>query len=181
MRPNYKPKLTNRPKHIQQDNCYYFLTVRTIDGLWFLQPDKYKRILLEVIRDKIKKFELPLIAYVILQNHYHLITKFTDAGLIPKFIKELNGASARYINKADSAIDRKIWWNYYDHAIRDDADFYKHLNYIHQNPIKHGLSKDFDYQFSSYNAWVQRRGKDYLDHAFEQYPVINFVMKGDEY
>jgi len=181
MRPNYKPNPTNRPKHIKQGDKFYFFTARTIDGQWFLRPDKYKQILLDVIKEKSKKFNFPLIVYAMLHNHYHLINKINEAEKIPKFIGEINGASARYINKADSVIDRKVWWNYYDHAIRDESDFFKHLNYIHQNPIKHGISKDFDYNFSSYGAWVKKKGKEYLNHSFEKYPIVDFVMKGDEF
>lgn len=182
MRPSkFKYKHTNRPKHIQQDNSFYFFTVRTIDGQWFLQPDNYKQILLDTIKDKTKKFKFPLIAYVILQNHYHLICNVSDARKISKFIGELNGASARAINIADSAINRKIWWNYYDHVIRNESDFFKHLNYIHQNPIKHDLAESFSYKFSSYGIWLKKKGKEYLDHSFEKYPIADFMMKGDDF
>ena len=180
MRSNYKPKFTNRPKHFQQNDSFYFFTVRTLDGQWFLQPDLYKQILLDMIREKAAKFKFPLIAYAILQNHYHLILKIPDAQKIPKFIGELNGTSARTINQADSIIDRKIWWNYYDHVIRNESDFFKHLNYIHQNPIKHNVTKNFSYKFSSYDSWLKKKGKEYLDHSFEKYPIADFVMRGDE-
>ncbi|MDO8443990.1 MAG: transposase [bacterium] len=120
-------------------------------------------------------------AYVILHNHYHIIVKVADAQKMSKFMAELNGASAREINKADSVIDRKIWWNFYDHIIRNEADFFKHLNYLHQNPIKHGLTKDFSYKFSSYDAWIRRKGKEYLDDAFEKYPIVDFKSFNDDF
>lgn len=36
------------------------------------------------------------------------------------------------------AKDAPIWHQYADHVIRDEKDYFCHLNYIHQNPIKHG-------------------------------------------
>ncbi|MFA7253105.1 MAG: transposase [Patescibacteria group bacterium] len=181
MRPNYKPNFTNRPNHIQQDDSFYFLTVRTVNAQWFLQPDPYKQIVFDKIHEKIKKFGYQLIAFAILNNHYHLLVKIVDSKKIAKFMNELNGASAREINKADFVIDRKIWWNYLDHVIRDEADFFKHLNYIHQNPIKHGLTKELDYKFSSYSAWVRKKGVEYLNHSFEKYPVVDFKTFNDEF
>lgn len=86
MRANYKPKFTNRPKHLKVDNSFYFFTIRAIEGQWFLKPDKYKQILLKVLKEKTKKFEYKLIAYAILNNHYHLILKIAGAKNIPKFI-----------------------------------------------------------------------------------------------
>lgn len=181
MRQNYKPIITNRPTHILQDDSFYFITVRTVDAQWFLQPESYKQILLDKIHEKASKFGYPLIAFVILNNHYHLILKVDDSSKLSKFISELNGSSSREINKADHVIDRKIWWNFYDHIIRDESDFFKHLNYIHQNPIKHELAKDFGYRFSSYNAWVEKKGVEYMDHSFEDYPIIDFVSFNDEF
>lgn len=179
MRKNYKPSLTNRPQHLLQNNSDYFLTVRVVDAQFILRPDKYKQILLHKIKEKTEKFGFGLTAYAILHNHYHLMIKVVDSGKLSKFMGELNGSSAREINKADGVLERKIWWNYYDHIIRGETDFFKHLNYIHQNPIKHGLSKSFEYQFSSYDGWVEKKGKEYLDHAFEKYPIIDFVANED--
>lgn len=181
MKQNQKPNFANRPKHLLQNDSFYFITIRTIEGQWFLKPDKYKQILLEKIKEKVKKFENSLIAYAILNNHDHLLIKVTDAKYLPKMIAEINGASARAINTTDNAINRKIWWNYYDHIIRDEVDFYKHLNYIHQNPIKHSVSDTLGYKFSSYDSWLKIKGKEYLDDCFEKYPIIDFVTYQDEY
>ena len=36
--------------------------------------------------------------------------------------------------------DRGIWQRrFWEHAIRDDRDFERHLDYIHYNPVKHGF------------------------------------------
>lgn len=181
MRANYKPNFKNRPPHILGQDGFYFITSRTINGHWFLQPDKYKKILLDIIKTKTKDLNVPLIAYAILTNHYHLIVDMKNGAELSKLIRQINGSSARQINQADSAIDRKIWWNYFETYLKDERDFYIHLNYIHQNPIKHGSSKDFNYDFSSYNAWVVKKGQEYLDDCFNKYPIIDFKVFNDEF
>lgn len=45
----------------------------------------------------------------------------------------------------------------WEHAIRDDEDYRQHLDYIHYNPVKHGLvesPKDWDY--SSFRRFVDQ-------------------------
>lgn len=180
MKPNYKPNLDNRPKHLFVDNSYYFITSRTIEGQWFLRPEEYKTILFDVIKSKIELFDSKLIAYVILHNHYHLILDIKKASDLSKFMNQINGASSRLINKADHVIDRKIWWNYYDHIIRNEKDFFMHLNYIHQNPIKHGIG-DFNYKFSSYAQWEKKKGKDYLIDCFQEYPIVDLTVATDDF
>jgi putative transposase len=36
--------------------------------------------------------------------------------------------------------ERGIWQRrFWEHVIRDDRDFEKHMDYLHFNPVKHGL------------------------------------------
>jgi len=180
MKPSYKPNFKNRPPHIIKQNGYYFITSRTLNAQWVLQPDKYKQILLDIIKNKTKKFSFSLVAYVILNNHYHIIVDAKKADDLSKFMNEINGASSRLINDADGVVGRKIWWNYFESLLATEAAFYTHLNYLHQNPIKHGLTKDFSYKFSSYNGWVKKKGREYLDDSYRKYSVIDFKILNDE-
>jgi putative transposase len=47
--------------------------------------------------------------------------------------------------------ERGIWQRrYWEHAIRDDADLERHVDYIHFNPVKHGhVSQVCDWPYSS--------------------------------
>ena len=39
--------------------------------------------------------------------------------------------------------DRGIWQRgYWEHTIRDDVDYQRHMDYVHFNPVKHGLVID---------------------------------------
>ncbi len=42
------------------------------------------------------------------------------------------------------------------HAIEDDRDYERHADYIHFNPVKHGLvSSVKDWPHSSFHRWVR--------------------------
>ena len=48
---------------------------------------------------------------------------------------------------------RRFW----EHLIRDDDDFARHVDYIHHNPVKHGLvANAFAWRWSSIHAFVRR-------------------------
>ena len=53
---------------------------------------------------------------------------------------------------------RAIWQRrYWEHQIRDDDDLQRHVDYIHFNPVKHGLvSRVQDWPYSSFHRFVQR-------------------------
>ena len=54
--------------------------------------------------------------------------------------------------------ERGLWQRrYWEHAIRDDADLERHIDYIHFNPVKHGLvSRVCDWPYSSFKQNVER-------------------------
>ena len=49
----------------------------------------------------------------------------------------------------------RVWQNrFWDHVIRDEDDFDRHLDYIHRNSVKHGFSSGpFDWSYSSFRKF----------------------------
>jgi putative transposase len=52
--------------------------------------------------------------------------------------------------------ERGIWQRrFWEHTIRDDADDAAHMDYVHFNPVKHGLVSDVaDWPYSSFRRCV---------------------------
>jgi len=53
--------------------------------------------------------------------------------------------------------ERGIWQRrYWEHTIRDERDYAAHMDYVHFNPVKHGLVQEAaDWPFSSFHRCVQ--------------------------
>ena len=71
--------------------------------------------------------------------------------------------------------ERGIWQRrYWEHLIRDDTDYERHVEYCYINPIKHGLvSRVQDWPHSSFHHDV-RRGLFPIDWAGEFEPIGQF-------
>ena len=54
--------------------------------------------------------------------------------------------------------ERGIWQRrYWEHLIKNEADFQAHMDYVHVNPVKHGLvSRVSDWPFSTFHKLVER-------------------------
>ena len=54
--------------------------------------------------------------------------------------------------------ERGIWQRrYWEHLVRDEEDFQRHVDYIHWNPVKHGWVKRVnDWPHSSFHNYVRR-------------------------
>lgn len=61
-------------------------------------------------------------------------------------------------NSKNKKREKGIWQRrYWEHTIRDENDLYRHLDYIHYNPIKHGfVTKAIDYPYSSFENFVSK-------------------------
>lgn len=104
-------------------------------------------------------------AAVVLPDHLHAICTLPpgDAdysgrwrAIKARFSRALAGRGVPIVRNRRGEYDlwqRRFW----EHLIRDDGDFARHVDYIHYNPVKHGLVADpFDWRWSSIHAFARR-------------------------
>lgn len=104
-------------------------------------------------------------AIVILPNHIHAIWTLPqdDAdfslrwrrikSLFSKSLPKLEGVNDVQLRRGERGIWQRRFW---EHAIRDEADYERHVHYCYGNPVKHGLVKEIaDWPFSSYHHDVK--------------------------
>lgn len=172
------------PPHLYFDDRIYFITGRTINKQKFWNTASKKRLFLSCLRAGLQKLKIPIYAWVLLDNHYHLLCQIRKGKDIPEFVNFLNGRSSFELNKLEKIKNRKIWYQYWDHCIRNDADLWKHFNYIHHNPVKHGYVKTQEecanYQFCSYRQWKEKKGEEWLNWCFHDYPIADFTVDDED-
>jgi putative transposase len=88
------------------------------------------------------------VAICILPDHIHAVWQLPDgdadyASRWSLFKSGFSRGLAPAPTRSPSKIAKRekgIWQRrYWEHAIRDDADLERHVDYIHYNPVKHGL------------------------------------------
>ena len=61
--------------------------------------------------------------------------------------------SASRVQKGEQAVWQRRFW---EHQVRDERDFMQHVDYIHYNPVRHGLVKaPKDWEYSSFHRYVR--------------------------
>jgi putative transposase len=173
---------SHHPPHVLVDDIWYAFTGSTYGGRRFLHPTGHK----DIVRDKLKalvtEYRLRLYAWVIMDNHYHLLIKSHIGDDLSVFFRKLHGATAFEINGRDGTRGRQLWHNYWDTCIRTEADYWTRLNYIHHNPVKHGYaSRMEDWPFSSYAYYLRTKGVEWLGDAFSRYPIIDYTDATDRF
>jgi putative transposase len=104
-------------------------------------------------------------AIVILPDHLHaILTPPPDDNDFPGRWRRIKGYFSTRLLETGVAIKRRsngelaLWQRrYWEHTIRDDDDYARHIDYIHYNPMKHGLARRVrDWPHSSFHLYVRR-------------------------
>ncbi len=142
----------------------YFFTVTLNNRQSTLLIDQIN-ILQKAIQ--ITKFVKPYktIATVILPDHIHALWQLPDGdtdysgrwqSIKSHFTSGLNKVGFHL--KKDNRGEYRIWQRrFWEHTIVNEEDLHAHINYIHYNPVKHGLvSRVMDWPYSSFHYYVKK-------------------------
>nr|WP_283816379.1 transposase [Bradyrhizobium liaoningense] len=140
----------------------FFFTVVLADRSGTLLVDHVDR-LRQIYRTIQKRRPFETVAICVLPDHLHAIWALPEDD--PDFSSRWNlikggfsrgletgACSASKLRKREKGIWQRRYW---EHAIRDDADLERHVDYIHFNPVKHGLvTRVRDWSLSSFHRYV---------------------------
>ena len=138
----------------------YFFTVVTHQRTPIFTTEERIEMLRQVIRKVMTTHPFEIDAMVVLPEHLHCIWRLPpdDADFSSRW-REIKKATSRQISTVTNARNERMVWQrrFWEHAIRDDADWRKHMDYIHYNPVKHGLvSSPGQWPWSSFGNAVAK-------------------------
>ncbi len=100
-----------------------------------------------------------LAAYAFMPDHVHLLFSPAAGGNFSQIMHSLKpNFTKAYKQKVGLSGSLKFWQRrFWDHVIRDEMDFARHLDYVHYNPVKHGLvARPEDWPHTSFTVWKAR-------------------------
>ena len=130
----------------------FFFTVVTHERRKILCHESNVALLREAFRFVKQRHPFTIDAFVLLPEHLHCIWTLpendSDYSMRWRQIKshfsrrcgdEFKGRQTQaHLRRGEQAIWQHRYW---EHQVRDDSDFIRHVEYIHYNPVKHGLAK----------------------------------------
>jgi putative transposase len=154
----------SRYRRAQVPGATYFFTVNLRNRRSNLLV-RHIDLLRETVRATKERHPFHIDAWVVLPDHMHCVwtlpdgdadfalswkvNKFAFARRLPK--TKVLTATQRYRG------ERGIWQRrYWEHLIGDERDYRHHVDYVHLNPLKHGLvTRVSDWRYSSFHRAVR--------------------------
>src|SRR5687767_4920633 len=128
------------PIHRFDSSGIYMVTGATLyKKRMFCTPEKLT-LLENNLLSLAKKHRWQLEAWSVFANHYHFVGRQNEqTNSLSDFLQELHTVTAMELNKIDNLVGRHIWYNFWDSKLTFERSYLARLNYVHQNPVKHGL------------------------------------------
>lgn len=159
--PNYR--------RVKIEGGTYFLTIVTYKRKNIFSSLENRELLLQSINHVSLFHPFFLEAYCILPDHFHFLCRLPeDDGNYSTRVSEIKKRfSKKYLETHERPLARDvsqikrgesgIWQlRFWEHYIRDEEDLNRHIDYIHYNPVKHGLvDKVRDWSSSSFFDYVK--------------------------
>jgi putative transposase len=160
---------------LPNDPAPYFITATTVNWLPLFSNPEIAQIILDSLHFLIRKDRITLIAYVLMENHLHLIAGGED---LSKEIGDFKSYTARCCIDYYKANQKQIILNQLsnqrlDHKTNQTYQFWQEgshpqristqemleqkINYIHSNPVKRGYVEHPEH-------WRYSSARDYSGH-----------------
>jgi putative transposase len=146
----------------------YFFTLVTYNRNQIFNTPENVQLLRQSFRYVMEKHPFIIEAAVILPDHLHCIWKLPDDDdnfstrwrlIKSNFSRKCEEKYQQEIPQSRKKKQEKAIWQrrFWEHCIKDEDDYNNHLDYIHYNPVKHGLAKaPKDWQYSSFKRYVSQ-------------------------
>lgn len=148
----------------------FFFTLVTEQRRAILAAPAAVGILRRAVRDELRARPFRIDAAVVLPDHLHMIWTLprddSDYSVRWGAIKAAftrawlgRGGEEAMVSEARRRQGyRGVWQRrFLEHTCRDEEDYADHVDYIHFNPVKHGLvDRPADWPYSSIHAYIRR-------------------------
>jgi REP element-mobilizing transposase RayT len=147
----------------------YHVMVRGINRDYIFDTDEEKEHFLEILLDIKADLNFELYAYVLMNNHLHLLIKETSDD-IGNIMKRIGVRYASWYNKRHDRIGHLFQDRFKSEVIVDENQLLVTLRYIMQNPVKAKLcNKPSDYSWSSWGDYITNDGLTDVDFVLQMF------------
>ncbi len=128
------------PPHYFTPHGTYIITAATLHRRQLFDSSAKLDVFRDSTFELAKSYELILQAWAFFPNHYHLVVSFENTKTTHRdFVRHLHRELTMRLNRVDGTPGRRAMYEFWDTHLTFEKSWLARLNYVHQNPVKHGL------------------------------------------
>ena len=141
-----------RVARILSEDGYYHVVNRGIGRQILFDDEENFGRFLDTLRRCQKKEQFELIAYCLMENHFHLLLHAGER--LERIMKRISCSYAYYFNEKYEREGHLFQDRYRSEVIKDDSYLLAAVRYIHDNPLKAGICRREEYPWSSWHEYA---------------------------
>ncbi len=145
-----------RPLRLLVPDGTYHAVARGIDQGSLFRDDSDRQVFLRLLARVASRLEWVVLAYCLMDNHYHLLVR-TPHGNLDRGMQQLNSGHAQAFNRRHGRIGPLFQGRYHGPLIQRDSHVLEVMRYIALNPVRGGVVRvPESWAWSSHPAMVGR-------------------------
>jgi putative transposase len=124
-----------RPLRIERPGGRYHVTARGNEGKAVYRADSDRFHFLELLGEATERFAVRIHAYVLMDNHFHLLVETPEANL-SRAMQWLNVSYSVWFNRRHQRVGHLFQGRFKSLVIEDDAGWQEVARYLHLNPVR---------------------------------------------
>ncbi|HSV85509.1 MAG TPA: transposase, partial [Levilinea sp.] len=154
-----------RPRYLPGQ--YYHFFNRGCNGNSIFKENENYLFVLGKIKQYATEYDLTVIAYCLMPNHYHLLIRQNGELAAGLLIQRVFNSYTKAYNKRYQRSGTLFEDNYHVRSVDRTKYLLQLCRYIHFNPVKDGIVKHpEDWPYSNYLEWVGLRNGTLFDPGF---------------
>ena len=143
-----------RAWRIEYEGALYHILSRGNEKQDIVLTDDDRKLFLATAGEMAERFDIDLFAYVLMDNHYHLLLRTNRANLC-KSMQWFGATYTKRFNLRHNRSGHLFQGRFKNMLVQNDAYLLQLSYYIHRNPLRAGMVKRLaDYKWSSYRAYA---------------------------
>jgi putative transposase len=153
-----------RQWRIEFEGALYHIVSRGNESRDIFYNDEDRRLFLDTLAEMSERFDLNIIAYVLMGNHYDLLLR-TNLANLSKAMQWFGLTYTRRFNNRHLRSGHLFQGRYKSIIVQSEAYLVRLSCYIHRNPLRAGIVERLaDYKWSSYPYYAYKRNPpDWLE------------------
>jgi len=146
--------------------AYHHVMNRGINGEKIFEKGKWKDNFLKIIQNKSRKLGIKVLAYCIMDNHYHIVLQ-NSSGRLSQFMKDLNGQYGLIYRKIVGGKGYVFQSRYKSTLIQEGEYLIMATLYVLLNPVRAKITNNpYNYMWSSIHEYFNDTNSDIVDNEF---------------
>ena len=161
--------------------AYHHIMNRGIRDIDIFSDMELRDNFIKLLGEKSGKLKIKLLAYCLMNNHYHLILQ-NSSNKLSEFMKQLNGHFGIIYSKTAGSKGYVFQGRYKSTLIQEGAYLQMAIAYVLLNPVRAGIADNpYKYKWSSitdyYSSGDSIVDKEFVEDLFQSREVLNEFLE----